>query len=80
MGVTILQVIPYFILPFYYDSSVCFYSYFTLAVPMREVSCVGYTLRSWNLRTILSMLSGLLYFVFRNDFILAKDSFKPAVY
>ena len=36
--------------------------YFTLVVPMREVSCVGYTHRAWEPRSLLSMLNGHLYF------------------
>ena len=32
-----------------------------LAVPMREVSCVGYRPRAWDLRSLLSMLNGPLY-------------------
>ena len=37
-------------------------SYFTLAVSMREVLCVGYTPREWDPRSLQSILNGLLYF------------------
>ena len=37
-------------------------SYFTLAVPMREVYCVGYAPRAWDPRSLLSILDGPLYF------------------
>ena len=40
------------------NSSSCF----TLAVPMREVSCVGYTPRAWDPRSLQSMLNGPAYF------------------
>ena len=39
-----------------------FSSCFTFAVPMRLVSCVGYTPHAWDPRSLLSMLIGLLYF------------------
>ena len=39
-------------------------SYFTLAVPMREVSCVEYTPCVWDPRSQQSMLNGFLYFWF----------------
>ena len=39
-----------------------FSSHFTLAVPMSEVSCVEYTLRAWDPRSLQSMLNGVLYF------------------
>ena len=35
---------------------------FNLAVFMREVSCVGYTLRAWGPFSLQSMLDGPLYF------------------
>ena len=38
------------------------FSYFVYAAPMHEVSCVGYTPRTWDPRSLLSMLNGLLYF------------------
>ena len=37
-------------------------SCFTFAVPMREVSCVGYTLRAWDLRSLQFILYVPLYF------------------
>ena len=37
-------------------------SYFTLAVSIRKVSCVGYTPRAWDPRSLYSMLNGFLYF------------------
>ena len=37
-------------------------SCFTLAVPLREVSCLGYTPRAWDTRSLQSMLNGPLYF------------------
>ena len=39
-----------------------FSSCFTPAVPMLEVSCVGYTPRAWDPRSLQSMLNGPLYF------------------
>ena len=47
----------YVLFHFYYYSHVCF----TLAVHMREVSCVGFTLRAWEPLSLLSMLN-YLYF------------------
>ena len=41
------------------------FSYFTLAVSMREVSCLGYTPRAWDLRSLQSILDGLLYLAVR---------------
>ena len=37
------------------------FSYFTLAVHMREASRVRYTPRAWDPPFLLSMLNGLLY-------------------
>ena len=37
-------------------------SSFVLAVPMREVYCVGYTFRAWHPRSLQSILNGPLYF------------------
>ena len=50
-------------------------SYFTLAVPIREVSFV----HGIHTRSLLSILNGLLYFVFFNDFVLTIDCYKPAI-
>ena len=37
-------------------------SYFTLAVPMHEVPCVGYTPHAWDPRSLQSIRNGLMYF------------------
>ena len=53
-------------------------SYLTLTVLMREVSCVGYTPRAWNPRSLWSMLDGPLYFGLLEYFVLTEDCLKPA--
>ena len=42
-------------------SRVSSFSYFSFAVPMREVSCMGYTPRAWDPRSVQSMLNNPLY-------------------
>ena len=55
-------------------------SYLTLAVPMLEVSFVGYTSRAWDLSSLKSILDGPLYFGalqrLRSDY---KYYFKPRI-
>ena len=57
--------IPSFHISYYSITLILVYasfSYFTLAVSMREVPCVGYTPRAWDPRSPQSILNSLLYF------------------
>ena len=47
-------------------------SYVTLAVSMREVSCVGCTLRAWDPHSLFSILKGTLYFCLLQRLLLAS--------
>ena len=53
---------PFFLIS--YSSTIVVYassSSFSLAVPMREESCVGYTPSVWDLRSLQSILNALIY-------------------
>ena len=49
-------------------------SCFTLAVPMREVYCVGYTPRAWDPRSLQPVLDGPLFF--RSELALVTEALR----
>ena len=56
----------YFLPDFFYSFTIILvsasFSYFTLALPIREIYCVEYTPRAWDARSLQSILNGPLYF------------------